>query len=150
MKVKTKTDPTKLIGAKKIEEYAPGVYYCYGSDIDGKQSLLAIVHEIDDEYVVDAESDVTALIPSATATTEEPQPLYNTYVSAYGKTAVHTGPAVVGDNYHGHKIICSEMSNMTWEQIRKLEYQISKPIEVPDPIPIEEDNQIIKEVINLS
>lgn len=127
MKVRTLTDPTKILATYKVEEYESGVKYCYAPEKDGSFRLLAIVHNIDGGYIVDAEADVLALIPLATPTVEEPHPLYDTYIMAYGKIAKHTGIQVIGDRYFGHKVLTIKPSALSWEQLRKLEYQISAP-----------------------
>lgn len=124
MKIRTATDPTKILSVNKTEEYEPGVIFCYDAEKDGITKLLAIIHNVGGEFVVDAEADVLASIPSASPTTIEPHPLYNTYVKACGKVAKHVGIEVIGDFYFGHKVLNSEPSKMTWEQLRKLEYQI--------------------------
>lgn len=139
MKIRTATDPTKILSANKTEEYEPGVIFCYGAEKDGITKLLAIIHNVGDEFVVDAEADVLASIPSASPTTIEPHPLYNIYVKAYGKIAKHIGVEVIGDFYFGHKVLNLEPSNVTWEQLRKLEYQI-----IPSPLDPELDQLSIK------
>jgi len=125
MKVRTTTDPTKILSVNKTEEYEPGVIFCYDTEKDGITKLLAIIHNVGGEFVVDAEADVLALIPSASPTTIEPHPLYNIYVKAYGKIAKHIGIEGFGDFYFGHKVLNFEPSDTTWEQLRKLEYQIA-------------------------
>lgn len=125
-RVFTSVDPSKLLGAEKVEEYKTGVQFCYGPSKDGKYSLMAIIEKSETGYVVDAESSVIALLPTATLTTEKPVPLYDTYVSAYGRRAKHVGPRVTG-TLAGHAVVFSELSTTTWEQIRKREYQIVAP-----------------------
>lgn len=137
MKVRTATNPIKILPVYKTEEYEPGVIFCYATEKDGITKLLAIIHNVNGEFVVDAEADVLALIPSASPTTIEPHPLYNIYVRAYGKIAKHIGVEVIGDFYFGHKVLNFEPSKMTWEQLRKLEYQI-----VPSSLDPELDSEL--------
>lgn len=128
MKVKTSMDLTTAIGTEKVE-YARNVYFYYDAAKNGKRKVKAIVHVAKDGYIVDAEPSVIAGISGTSATTEEPSPLYDITVSAYGKIARHIGARVEGDSYFGHKILSSVPSQTTWEEIRKQEYQIEKPAE---------------------
>jgi len=129
MKVKTVTDPTVALDAYEKIRYASNVYFYYDIAKNGKRKVKAIVHTTKDGYIVDAEPGVIAKIPGVSATTENPSRLYDITVSAYGKTARHIGSQVDGDSYFGHKVLSSVPSQMTWEEIRKQEYQIEKPAE---------------------
>ena len=138
-KVLTIEDLSKIVGAERFEEHEGGVWYCYGSEKNGKHKLLAIIEKTKTGYAMDAEKEVIALVSASTTVTKLQKPLYDTYVGAYGKTALHVGVKVDSKYYFGHKVLSSKLSSMTWEQIRKREYQIAKPkpeefLESLDPI----------------
>jgi hypothetical protein len=136
-------DLSKIVGAERVEEYEGGVWYCYGSEKNGKHKLLAIIEKTKTGYAIDAESDIINLVSASTAVTKLQTPLYDTYVDAYDKTALHVGTKVDSKYYFGHKVLSSKLSSMTWEQIRKREYQIAKPKpeEILEPLdPIKELN----------
>jgi hypothetical protein len=126
-KVLTIEDLSKIVGAERVEEHEGGVWYCYGSEKNGKHKLLAIIEKTKTGYAIDAEKEVIALVSASMAVTKLQTPLYDTYVDAYGKTALHVGFKVESKYYFGHKVLSSKLSSTTWEQIRKREYQIAKP-----------------------
>lgn len=126
MIIKTTTDPTTAIGSYEKVQYEPNVYFCYAVAKDGKRIVKAIIHVINDGWIVDAEKDVIVLIPNTLPALEKPSPLYDTTVLAYGKEARHTGPLVKGELYFGHRVLRSTFSVRTWEEMRKLEYQIEE------------------------
>lgn len=136
-RVSTTYDPTAVIGAAKTVEYEPGVWFCYGAEKNGVSVVIAIIEKSKTGYVIDAESATIAAIPSTTPTAETPKPLYDIYVRAYGKTALHVGVAVVGKTYFGHRVISSALSTMSWTDIRKREYQISATVVDPEPLNID-------------
>lgn len=126
MIIKTTTDPTTAIGSYKKIQYEPNVYFCYAVAKDGKHIVKAIIHVINDGWIVDAEKDVIVLIPHTLPALEKPSPLYDTMVLAYGKRAQHTGPLIKGETYSGHSVLSSTPSARTWKEMRKLEYRIEE------------------------
>ena len=126
--VRTTYDPTQEIGAHKVVEYSKDIYYHYGDEVDGKYSVIAIVHEMPgNTWIVDAEQSVIDGLSDPKNYSGDPHPLFYIAVIAYGKYAQAIAPNPIGNKYFGYRVVSRRPANKFWLEFRNIEYQIAEP-----------------------
>lgn len=132
--VRTLYDPTEEIGAAFVVEYSPDVYYHYAAAVDGKHWVSAIVYDMPgNSFVVNAEQAVLDSLSSTVPYPDPINPLFDITIKfVVGRMtiiAVAIAPNPTEGTYFGHEIIERVPSSTTWEDIRRIEYQIEAPEE---------------------
>lgn len=132
MQVRTLYDPSEELAPEWVSEHSKDVYYFYGPAKGDRHHVIAIVYDMPgNTFVVNAESDIIARLSSTVPYPDVINPLFDITVRYVHNGIVKKATCVVpnppGNTYAGHTIISRRPSARTWEELRKLEYQIAEP-----------------------